>query len=367
MKIYENYSLLHNNTFGIDAKCRQFVEIETSQEAAEKLPFVAKSTLPLIVIGGGSNLLLTKDYEGIVVHSAIKGVSVSYEEPETNASGTGAALPGETTEAGAALPGETSEAGAVFLTAGSGECFDDVIAMAVSLGYYGLENLSIIPGDVGASAVQNIGAYGVEAKDFIHSIDAVEIATGKKVTIMNSDCDYGYRQSRFKKEWKGKYFITSVTYRLSTEFVPHVEYGGIRKALEERGISEPSAQDIRNTIIDIRNAKLPDPKVLGNGGSFFMNPVVSREKFEALLAEYPAMPHYFVDEEHEKIPAGWMIEQCGWKGKSLGKAAVHDKQALVLVNLGGAKGEEIVALCEKVREDVLKKFGIDIHPEVNII
>lgn len=356
MKIYENFSLLHNNTFGIDAKCRQFVEIETSQEAAEKLPFVAKSTLPLIVIGGGSNLLLTKDYEGIVVHSAIKGVSVSYKEPEANASGTGAAL-----------PGETSEAGAVFLTAGSGECFDDVIAMAFSLGYYGLENLSIIPGDVGASAVQNIGAYGVEAKDFIHSIDAVEIATGKKVTIKNEECDYGYRQSRFKKEWKGKFFITSVTYRLSTEFVPHVEYGGIRKALEERGISEPSAQDIRNTIIDIRNAKLPDPKVLGNGGSFFMNPVVSREKFEALLAEYPAMPHYHVDEDHEKIPAGWMIEQCGWKGKSLGKAAVHDKQALVLVNLGGAKGEEIVALCEKVREDVLKKFGIDIHPEVNII
>lgn len=356
MKIYENYSLLHNNTFGIDAKCRQFVEIETSQEAAEKLPFVAKSTLPLIVIGGGSNLLLTKDYEGIVVHSAIKGVSVSYKEPEANASGTGAAL-----------PGVTLEAGAVFLTAGSGECFDDVIATSVSLGYYGLENLSIIPGDVGASAVQNIGAYGVEAKDFIHSIDAVEIATGKKVTIKNEECDYGYRQSRFKKEWKGKFFITSVTYRLSAEFVPHVEYGGIRKALEERNISEPSAQDIRDTIIDIRNAKLPDPKVLGNGGSFFMNPVVSRDKFEALLAEYPAMPHYFVDDEHEKIPAGWMIEQCGWKGKSLGKAAVHDKQALVLVNLGGAKGEEIVALCEKVREDVLKKFGIDIHPEVNII
>lgn len=337
MKIYENYSLLHNNTFGIDAKCRQFVEIETSQEAAEKLPFVAKSTLPLIVIGGGSNLLLTKDYEGIVVHSAIKGVSVSYADD------------------------------AVLLTAGSGECFDDVIATSVSLGYYGLENLSIIPGDVGASAVQNIGAYGVEAKDFIHSIDAVEIMMGKKVTIKNEECDYGYRQSRFKKEWKGKYFITSVTYRLSTEFVPHVEYGGIRKALEERGISEPSAQDIRDTIIDIRNAKLPDPKVLGNGGSFFMNPVVCREKFEALLAEYPSMPHYFVDEEHEKIPAGWMIEQCGWKGKSLGKAAVHDKQALVLVNLGGAKGEEIVTLCEKVREDVQKKFGIDIHPEVNII
>lgn len=351
MKIYENYSLLPNNTFGIDAKCWQFVEVETAQEAAEKLPFIVKSTKPSMVIGGGSNLLLTQDYDGIIVHSAIKGISVILDDPE--AIGINPPLVGE------------SEG--VFLKAGSGECFDDVVATAVSLGYYGMENLSIIPGDVGASAVQNIGAYGVEAKDIIHSIDAVEISTGKKVTIMNDECDYAYRQSRFKKEWKGKFFITSVTYKLSTVFTPHIEYGGIKKALEERGIEEPTAQDVRDTIIAIRNAKLPDPKVLGNGGSFFMNPVVSREKFEQLLAEYPAMPHYYIDEDHEKIPAGWMIEQCGWKGKSLGRAAVHDKQALVLVNLGGASGSEIVALCEKVREDVLMKFGIDIHPEVNII
>lgn len=352
MKIFENYSLLQNNTFGIDAKCWQFVEIDTPQEAAEKLPFIVKSTKPAMVIGGGSNLLLTQDYDGIIVHSAIKGISVLLDCPET----------AETSETA-----ETADSASIYLKAGSGECFDDVVATAVSLGYYGMENLSIIPGDVGASAVQNIGAYGVEAKDIIHSIDAVEIATGKKVTIMNDECDYAYRQSRFKKEWKGKYFITAVTYKLQTEYTPHVEYGGIKKALEERGIAEPTAQDVRDTIIAIRNAKLPDPKVLGNGGSFFMNPVVNREKFEQLLAEYPAMPHYYIDADHEKIPAGWMIEQCGWKGKSLGKAAVHDKQALVLVNLGGASGSEIVALCEQVRKDVMEKFGIDIHPEVNII
>ena len=354
MKIFENYSLLHNNTFGIDAKCWQFVEIETPQEAAEKLPFIVKSTKPTMVIGGGSNLLLTQDYDGIIVHSAIKGISISSPNSVN-------------CPAGSPQAGEGTFPSFVFLKAGSGECFDDVVATAVSLGYYGMENLSIIPGDVGASAVQNIGAYGVEAKDIIHSIDAIEIASGKKVTIMNNECDYAYRQSRFKKEWKGKYFITTVTYKLQTEYTPHIEYGGIKKALEERGIAEPSAQDVRDTIIAIRNAKLPDPKVLGNGGSFFMNPVVSREKFEQLLAEYPAMPHYYIDADHEKIPAGWMIEQCGWKGKSLGKAAVHDKQALVLVNLGGASGSEIVALCEQVRKDVMEKFGIDIHPEVNII
>ncbi len=358
MNIYENYSLLPNNTFGIDAKCWQFVEVETPQEAAEKLPFIVKSTKPTMVIGGGSNLLLTQDYDGIIVHSAIKGISVILDSLDKL----------EGLESLENLDNQDNQvAPFVFLKAGSGECFDDVVAMAVSLGYYGMENLSIIPGDVGASAVQNIGAYGVEAKDIIHSIDAVEIASGKKVTIMNEECDYAYRQSRFKKEWKGKYFITSVTYKLQTEFTPHIEYGGIKKALEERGITEPTAQDVRDTIIAIRNAKLPDPKVLGNGGSFFMNPVVSREKFEQLLAEYPAMPHYYIDADNEKIPAGWMIEQCGWKGKSLGKAAVHDKQALVLVNLGGASGSEVVALCEQVRKDVMAKFGIDIHPEVNII
>ena len=250
---------------------------------------------------------------------------------------------------------------------GSGEVFDDVVAESIRLGLYGAENLSLIPGDVGASAVQNIGAYGVEAKDLIRSIRAVEIATGHVCIIENAECEYGYRQSRFKQDWKNQFLIVSVEYVFSTDFQPHLDYGNIRAELERQGISEPTAEQLRQTIIDIRNAKLPDPKVLGNAGSFFMNPVVSRQQYEQLASQYPEMPHYYIDADHEKIPAGWMIDQCGWKGKSLGRAGVHDKQALVLVNKGGATGAEIVILCQTIQRDVKRKFGIDIHPEVNVI
>ena len=220
---------------------------------------------------------------------------------------------------------------------------------------------------MGASAVQNIGAYGVEAKDFIREVHAVEIATGRLCIIDRNDCQYGYRQSRFKQEWKNRFLITMVVYEFSKTYEPRLDYGNIRSELERQGIAEPTARQLRQVIIDIRNAKLPDPKVQGNAGSLFMNPVVSRQKYDELAAQYPAMPHYTVDSEHEKIPAGWMIEQCGWKGKALGRAGVHDKQALVLVNLGGATGQEIVDLCNAVRKDVDDKFGIDIHPEVNMI
>ena len=250
---------------------------------------------------------------------------------------------------------------------GSGEVFDEIVEASLKAGLYGLENLSLIPGDVGASAVQNIGAYGVEAKDFIETIEAVEIATGRVVGIPAEDCQYAYRQSRFKQDWKNKYLITHVTYRLATEFKPHLDYGNIRMELEQKGITEPTAMQLRETIIEIRNAKLPDPKVMGNAGSFFMNPIVSRQTYEQLAKQYERMPHYEVDEHHIKIPAGWMIDQCGWKGKHLGRAGVHDKQALVLVNLGEATGAEIVTLCEAIQADVKAKFGIDIHPEVNIV
>ena len=290
--------------------------------------------LPYIIIGGGSNLLLTRDFEGIVVRSAIKG---HYFEDSYR------------------------------MVCGSGETFDDMVATSIEAGYYGLENLSLIPGDVGASAVQNIGAYGVEAKDLILCVWAIEIATGKPCMWGNEECEYGYRQSRFKHDWKNRYLITRVTYGLSRTFEPHLDYGNIRAELERKGITEPTAQQLRQTIIDIRNAKLPDPKVTGNAGSFFMNPVVSREKYEELAAQFADMPHYKVDEQHEKIPAGWMIDQCGWKGRTMGRAGVHPKQALVLVNLGGATGSEIVALCNAIQQDVKAKFGIDIHPEVNII
>ena len=230
-----------------------------------------------------------------------------------------------------------------------------------------MENLSLIPGDVGASAVQNIGAYGAEAKDIIHSIEAVETSTGKQVVIPADECAYGYRDSRFKHEWFQRYFITAVTYRLSAVFQPRLDYGNIRAQLEVRGITQPDAAQLRQVIIDIRNAKLPDPKVEGNAGSFFVNPVVSREKYEQLAAEYPGMPHYTIDDSHEKVPAGWLIEQCGWKGRNLGRAGVHHKQALVLVNKGGATGQEVLQLCEAVKDDVLRKFGIEIHSEVNIV
>jgi UDP-N-acetylmuramate dehydrogenase len=337
LKDERNYSLKEHNTFGIDAKCRRFIEFEDDEEAFEVAAILRKSALPYIIIGGGSNLLLTKDFDGIVVRSGVKG---HYFEEDF-----------------------TCER----MTCGSGEVWDDMVATSLQAGYYGMENLSLIPGDVGASAVQNIGAYGVEAKDLILCVWMVEIATGKPWMIGNEDCEYGYRQSRFKKDWKNRFLITRVTYGLSRIFRPNLDYGNIRQELERRGITEPTAQQLRDIIIEIRNAKLPDPQIEGNAGSFFMNPVVTRQKYEKLATQYPQMPHYKVDYRHEKIPAGWMIEQCGWKGKSLGRAGVHDKQALVLVNRGCATGAEIVALSDAIRQDVKAKFDIDIHPEVNII
>ena len=337
MKDERNYSLKEHNTFGIDAKCRRFIEFEDDEEAFEVAEILRKSALPYIIIGGGSNLLLTRDFDGIVVRSGIKG---HYFEEDF-----------------------TCER----MTCGSGEVWDDMVATSLKAGYYGLENLSLIPGDVGASAVQNIGAYGVEAKDFILCVWMVEIATGKPWMIGNEECEYGYRQSRFKQDWKNRFLITRVTYGLARTFRPRLDYGNIRSELERRGITEPTAEQVRDVIIDIRNAKLPDPKVEGNAGSFFMNPIVTRNRYEKLAALYPDMPHYKVDSRHEKIPAGWMIEQCGWKGKSLGRAGVHDKQALVLVNRGGATGAEIVALSDAIRKDVKARFDIDIHPEVNIV
>ena len=337
MKDIRNYSLLGHNTFGIDACCRRFVEYASVEEAQQIVASLSEADEPLLLLGGGSNLLLTQDYPGTVLHSAILGVRVVAEEGDK-----------------------------VFLECGSGEVFDDVVAYAVEHDFYGAENLSIIPGEVGASAIQNIGAYGVEAKDIIYKVEAVEIATGKLVVFDNQDCQYSYRQSKFKHEWRDKYLVTHVIYRLKKTYAPDLDYGNIRASLATKNIEHPTAQQLRDVIIEIRNAKLPDPKVQGNAGSFFMNPIVEKAKYDALAAQYPGMPHYTIDGEHEKIPAGWMIDQCGWKGKSLGRAGVHDKQALVLVNRGGATGEEIVNLCETIRKDVKQKFGIDIHPEVNV-
>lgn len=351
MKDLRDYSLLAHNTFGIDARCQRFLEFSSVEEAQQIVASLTDDDKPLLILGGGSNLLLTGDYHGTVLHSAIKGIRV---------------LDGE--EVKKLQDGEASgfSEEVVFLECGSGEVFDDVVAFSVAHDYHGAENLSIIPGEVGASAIQNIGAYGVEAKDIIYKVEAVEIATGKVVTFDNADCDYSYRQSKFKHEWRDKYLVTHVVYRLSRTFTPDLDYGNIRASLAAKHIDEPTAQQLRDVIMEIRNAKLPDPKIQGNAGSFFMNPIVEKAKYEELAAIYSNMPHYTVDADHEKIPAGWMIDQCGWKGKSLGKAGVHDKQALVLVNRGGATGADIVHLCKTIQKDVFQKFGIEIHPEVNV-
>lgn len=334
MRQYQNYSLLQHNTFGIDVRCREFVEYDTPEELEA---FVGRK--PVLHIGGGSNLLFLRDYDGLVLHSNIKSIEAIGNAPAC-------------------------------IRVGAAVVWDDLVEYTLRHGWYGLENLSLIPGEVGASAVQNIGAYGAEAKDFITAVECLNLQTGLRRTFTNEECRYGYRQSIFKTpEYRGQWAVLYVTYQLATTFTPHLDYGGIRAELERQGISTETltAEQLRQVIIGIRQAKLPDPKVQGNAGSFFMNPVVPREKFEALTRRYPTMPHYDIDGERVKIPAGWMIEQCGWKGRALGPAAVHDRQALVLVNRGGASGQDIVALCNAVRQAVHERFSIDIHPEVNFI
>ena len=338
MRDERNYSLLRHNTFGIDARCRRFLEYISVDEAQAVARMLCDSESPIMVLGAGSNLLLTGDYDGTVVHSAIRGISLT-ERPD----------------------------GSAILRCGSGETWDDVVAWTVGIGFIDLANLSLIPGDVGASAVQNIGAYGAEAGQFISEVQAVEIATGQRVSMPAEACRYGYRDSRFKHEWKGQYLITHVCYHLRRDYTPKLEYGNISAQLAQQGIESPTPQQLRQAIIDIRRAKLPEPEELGNAGSFFMNPVVSRHQFEALLAQHPQMPHYSVDEDNEKIPAGWLIDQCGWKGRTMGHAGVYEKQALVLVNRGGATGQEVVALCQAIQKDVKERFGIELRPEVNIV
>ncbi|MBO4430882.1 MAG: UDP-N-acetylmuramate dehydrogenase [Bacteroidaceae bacterium] len=332
MKDYTNYNLLNHNTFGMDVTARRYVEYDSEEELEALIPTLSGVVLHM---GAGSNLLFKGDFDGTVLHSAIKGIELVEETADE-----------------------------LLVRVGAGEVWDDFVAWAVEHGYGGVENLSLIPGEVGASAVQNIGAYGVEAKDVIALVEAMDLSNGQKRIFGNLECNYAYRQSIFKNQLKGKYAITHVTYRLQKLPILKLEYGNIKAVLGNQ--EKVSIQSVRQAIIDIRNAKLPDPKVQGNAGSFFMNPVVSREKFLSIQKDYPQMPFYEV-EGGVKIPAGWMIDQCGWKGKSLGRAGVHDKQALVLVNLGGATSDEIITLCNTICKDVHDKFGIDIHPEVNMI
>ena len=330
------------NTFGIEAEAREVITYDSEEALLEALTRIHKQYegLPLLHIGCGSNLLFLSNFEGIVLKSNIKGYVIKAETEDD-----------------------------VLVEVGSGEVCDEFIAQAITNGWYGMENLSLIPGQIGAAAVQNIGAYGVEAQDVIEEVKGISLKDGSTRFWKQKDCKYGYRQSVFKSELWGQYAITRVTFRLKKHFEPKLQYGGLVKAVEEKGLTKDTltAQELRQIIIDIRRAKLPDPKEQGNAGSFFKNPVVSREQAERLLLDYPTMPHYPADEGKIKLAAGWLIEQAGWKGKSLGPAAVHDRQALVLVNKGGASGSDIQRLCEAIKKDVKERFGINLEPEVNFI
>ena len=336
MRIEQNYSLEKHNTFHLPVKTRWFMEYETEEELQRILHDEYFQECLSLHIGGGSNLLFINDYNGIIIHSRIKGISISAETDEY-----------------------------VSLRVGAAEIWDDVVAYAVLKGWGGIENLSLIPGEAGAAAIQNIGAYGMEIKDVIESVEAYNQLTFEKRTFTNTDCEYGYRNSYFKNEHHDPHIITYITLRLSKNPSFSVNYGNLKEELTK--YPEVTLETIREAVITIRRQKLPDPEVLGNAGSFFMNPIVPKEKLEALQQEYPRIPYYELAEDRVKIPAGWMIDQCGWKGKALGPAAVHDKQALVLVNTGGATGIEIAHLANEIKKSVFLQFGVWLEPEVNVI
>jgi len=336
MKTLQNTSLLPYNTFGIDVKADFFIEYDSVEELQAVLQSELIKKNRLLAIGGGSNLLFLQDFNGVVVHSAIKSVEKVSENDDF-----------------------------IYLEVGSGVVWDEFVAYCVENGWGGVENLSLILGETGAAAVQNIGAYGVEVQDVIVEVNAVEIESAETRKFSTAECRYGYRESIFKNELKGKYLITSVVFKLEKQPAFKLNYQHLEEEVLKNGPID--LQNIRQTIIAVRESKLPDPKVFGNAGSFFMNPVISKQHFLDLQAQYPLIPHYFVSETEEKVPAGWLIDQCGWKGKQIGNAGVHDKQALVLVNKGGATGAEIVYLAGQIQASVKEKYGIELKPEVNYI
>lgn len=331
-----NYPLLSHNTFGIAAQAAYFAEYDSPISLIQILDSPQVEGLPILPIGGGSNLLFMNDYQGLVLHSAIKRIDIIEQNDQS-----------------------------ALVRAGSAIVWDDLVRWVIEHNLYGLENLSHIPGEVGASIVQNVGAYGVEVKDRMVCADVFDIESRKVIRVTHSDCCFGYRMSRFKQDWKGRYIVLDVYYRLSTCFSPDLSYGNLASL---HGLGESlTAMDLRNYIIAQRDSKLPDPKVLGNGGSFFMNPILSADRFRRLQAHYPQVPHYPLENGEVKVPAGWLIEQAGWKGRSLNRVAVYEKQALVLVNLGGATGLDIQLLAQAIIADVQSQFGITIHSEVNWI
>jgi UDP-N-acetylmuramate dehydrogenase len=333
MKIQKNFSLQNYNTFGIDVHAAQFAVVRTEKELLEILN---ETKNELYIIGGGSNLLLTQDISGLVVKIALPGVEFIQQGDDICAS------------------------------AGAGVGWHNLVMQSVKKGFWGIENLALIPGTAGAAPIQNIGAYGVELNDIFSHLEAIEIKSRLKRKFTLEECRFGYRNSIFKGELKGRFLITKVYLNLSAQDKPNLEYGDLVKVLNSKKIDKPQAIDIAEAVMEIRRSKLPDPAVFGNAGSFFKNPEVDRTEMDRLKKDYPEIPSFPLENENFKIPAGWLIEKAGWKGKKHGRAGCHDKQALVLINHGGATGAEILELARMIQYDVLNRFGIQLEPEVNI-
>lgn len=338
MNIQQNISLKEFNTFGIEVYAKEFVVIHSVEELQVLCSNFNLSERNVLVLGGGSNMLLTRDVDGMVIKIDIKGIEVVEENKDS-----------------------------VWVKAGAGEVWHHLVMWSIDKGFGGLENLSLIPGCVGASPMQNIGAYGVEIKNTFVSLEAMEIATGDIKIFTHEECKFGYRESIFKQEAKGKYIIVSVTYKLNKHPELNTTYGAIQQVLQQQNITQPTIKEVSDAVIQIRSSKLPDPKVIGNAGSFFKNPEIADEQFAALKQTFPDIVGYPASSGHTKVAAGWLIEQCGWKGKRVGHTGSHKDQALVLVNYGEAKGSEIWNLAMDIQRSVQEKFGITITPEVNVI
>ncbi len=338
MQFLENVSLKKYNTFGVEAGARYFVTVSDKEELKSVVTGFDPGDTRHLVVGSGSNLLFTGDFDGWVLHNEIKGIEIVDETEEE-----------------------------VLIKAGGGESWSEFVDFTVEQGWWGLENLSLIPGTTGAAPVQNIGAYGTEQQEAFVSLEAMNLATGRLCTFNKLECDFGYRQSIFKEGEKGKWMVLNVTYRLKKKALPNLNYAPLQKFFEERKQHSVTVKEVSLAVKSIRRSKLPDPETVGNAGSFFKNPVVMQETLKRLQQRFPGIPFYPVENGTVKIPAGWLIEQAGWKGKRLGRAGVHKQQALVIVNYGGATGKEILALAEKVQNDVQHKFRITLEPEVQIL
>lgn len=337
MNILENISLKPFNTFGIDKIARFFVAVKSIKELKEAIEWAKSQKIKMLILGGGSNILLTQNQDALVIKIELEGIELVQEDDDF-----------------------------YWVEVGAGVIWHDFVLTSIKNNWAGIENLSLIPGTVGASPMQNIGAYGVEIKDVFTSLKALNIETLQLEEFDAEACSFGYRESVFKQELKGKYVICSVVFRLKKVPVFHTEYGAIKETLEKSGIPELNIRRISDAVIHIRQSKLPDPKEIGNAGSFFKNPTIPIEEFERLKNQYPSLPGYPTN-DGIKIPAAWLIEQCGWKGQRFGEIGVHSKQPLVLVNFGGGDGNEIKKLAQNIQQSVLDNFNISIHPEVNFI